>query len=80
MDRNDSFDFMLWFRANEEENPNDFVSLHPRTPRARQWCEEHIEDSSVVFRDLRPQDMTNDEAWELRHHLEAKGFRVMGVS
>ena len=30
---------MLWLKA-DDNDPDDFVSLHPRTLRAQIWCEE----------------------------------------
>ena len=36
MDANEDFDFMIWLLV-DEEDPDDFMSLHPGTPRAREW-------------------------------------------
>jgi hypothetical protein len=76
---NDDFDFMLWFRANDDEDSDDFVSLHPHTPRAWQWLVRGTPAAAKAFLD----DVScfdNAEAWKLRQYLEAQGFRVTGVS
>ena len=66
-DQNPADDFLLWLRA-KDEDPDDFVSLHPITPRAQQWYRTNPTD------DIRY--LSNLGAYELRDHLRAEGFHV----
>lgn len=73
MDRKCNYDFMIWLLV-DEEDPDDFISLHPGTPRALEWCKTH--PCSEVTQNL----ATNAEAYELWHYLEGLGFSVFGAS
>jgi hypothetical protein len=80
MNSNDDVDFMLWYRADDAEDSDDFVSLHPQTPRAWEWLMrgDTPAEAETFLADVRCFD--NAEARELRQYLEAEGFEVMCVS
>jgi hypothetical protein len=66
-------DFTLWYKARDDD-PEDFVSLHPCSDRAFKWCEKNNINMDTYS------DIGNDEANALREYLEAKGFKVVGCS
>lgn len=71
--RKHGIDFTIWFKARDDD-PEDFVSLHPMSERAFEWCKENnIEPCGSL-------NIGNDEARQLRERLEAEGFKVSGCS